>query len=436
MGTKYSSQATSGYNASPPPDDGSQTASNLITWAGIKTKLADVLKTFGEAINTALVAALNLSARAVSSDDSGVAGDHWRSIQLTGGATFTLPDAATVGVGWVVTVVNIGTSIARIARTTSGDTLNGVATNVNLSPGDSVTIKVNAAGNGFIIDSARSVDLSRVEGRLTLSASTPVPSGDVTSATAVRFTPYKGNKIALFDGTGTWHDLAFTEKSLTAPAAANTVYDVFGYNDAGVLSIEALAWTNVSSRATALILQDGVLVRSGATNKRYLGTFCTTSIAGQVEDSRARRLVWNYYNRVRRGMLAVESTNSWSYSLAAFHQANANATNQLDFVVGVAEDAVTAKVVGIAANDTGNQIFAVGIGLNSTTVNSAQLIGSVSSAVANRNLIVVAEYQAVVPAGKSSLVWLEFAEATGVTTWVGDGNVLYAQSGIKGEIFA
>ena len=53
----YVSVSASGYNASPPPDDGSQVAANLITWAGIKTKLADVVKVLADGINTNVLAA-------------------------------------------------------------------------------------------------------------------------------------------------------------------------------------------------------------------------------------------------------------------------------------------------------------------------------------------------------------------------------------------
>ena len=53
----YSSQSISGYNASPPPDDGSQVVANRVTWSGIKTKLDDPIKTLSEAINTAVLSA-------------------------------------------------------------------------------------------------------------------------------------------------------------------------------------------------------------------------------------------------------------------------------------------------------------------------------------------------------------------------------------------
>ena len=53
----YSSQSSSGYNSSPPSDDGSETEANRIKWSTIRTKLSDVLKTFAEAIDAAVLAA-------------------------------------------------------------------------------------------------------------------------------------------------------------------------------------------------------------------------------------------------------------------------------------------------------------------------------------------------------------------------------------------
>lgn len=37
-------------------------------------------------------------------------------------------------------------------------------------------------------------------GRLTLTTGTPITTSDVTASTSVYFTPYKGNRIALFNG--------------------------------------------------------------------------------------------------------------------------------------------------------------------------------------------------------------------------------------------
>lgn len=48
----WSTVTVTGYNTSPPPDDGSQIASNKVTWAGIKTKIGDPLNTAISALNS------------------------------------------------------------------------------------------------------------------------------------------------------------------------------------------------------------------------------------------------------------------------------------------------------------------------------------------------------------------------------------------------
>jgi hypothetical protein len=41
----WTTVTVTGYNSSPPPDDGSQVAANKVTWSGTKTKLTDPLNT-------------------------------------------------------------------------------------------------------------------------------------------------------------------------------------------------------------------------------------------------------------------------------------------------------------------------------------------------------------------------------------------------------
>lgn len=54
----YTEVTISGYNSSPPSDDGSQTASNQVTWAAIKTKLADPIKTALETVDDRVASAI------------------------------------------------------------------------------------------------------------------------------------------------------------------------------------------------------------------------------------------------------------------------------------------------------------------------------------------------------------------------------------------
>lgn len=61
MTVSYSQVTVSGYNSSPPADDGSVTASNQVLWSTIKTKLSDPLKTALESIDDNVAAAIALA---------------------------------------------------------------------------------------------------------------------------------------------------------------------------------------------------------------------------------------------------------------------------------------------------------------------------------------------------------------------------------------
>lgn len=49
----YQSPTLSSYNDDPPPDDGSLTSANRVTWAKIKNEIGDPLSTYAQAVNTA-----------------------------------------------------------------------------------------------------------------------------------------------------------------------------------------------------------------------------------------------------------------------------------------------------------------------------------------------------------------------------------------------
>lgn len=201
------------------------------------------------------------------------------------------------------------------------------------------------------------------EGRLTLTSGTAVTTADVTAATTVYFAPYKGNRIALYDGTR-WKLHAFTERSLSLSGfTAGRNYDVFLYDNAGTLTLQAVIWTNDTTRATALATQDGAYVQTGNTSRRYLGTIRITATTGQCEDSQAKRYVWNYANRVVRLGAKTEATShnhtaSWRYW-------NNDTAQKMEFVIGVAEDGLSAS---LSAEWNGNGTIAyVALGLDTTT---------------------------------------------------------------------
>jgi hypothetical protein len=156
LGTKYSSQSTSGYNSSPPVDDGTASEANKVKWSTIKTKLADVLKTFGEAINSALVTALDQSCRTVAASDSAAATDHNRAIQVTtSSVTITLADATTMAAGYIVSVANQSSGNISIALATATDTIDGVTNTTQVIHSKEVRrYIVNTAATGYITASS------------------------------------------------------------------------------------------------------------------------------------------------------------------------------------------------------------------------------------------------------------------------------------------
>jgi len=233
---------------------------------------------------------------------------------------------------------------------------------IGLTGDDDFHFKVSPDGTGWkdsiVIDKSTGVvtmpftsssaggSHSVCEGRLTLTSGVAVSLSDVSAATTVYFTPFRGNKIGVYNGTA-WSIFDLTEINLSLSGfAANTNFDIYVYDNSGTLTLENVAWTDDTTRATALILQDGVYVKSGEATRRYLGTIRTTGITGQTEDSAggsitiAKRLVWNAYNRVSRPVLIYENTPSWAYSTSTWRRMNNNSNMKVDFVTGLSEDAI------------------------------------------------------------------------------------------------
>lgn len=140
------------------------------------------------------------------------------------------------------------------------------------------------------------------EGRLTLTTAVPVTTSDVTGATTVYYTPYKGGWIWLYTNS-VWQPYLFTERSLAlGTLSSDKNYDIFIYDNAGTVTLEfSAAWSTDTGRADALAYQNGFLVKSGSTNKLWLGTIRTTATT-TTEDSVAKRFLCNAYNDEPREM--------------------------------------------------------------------------------------------------------------------------------------
>lgn len=315
------------------------------------------------------------------------------ALQLTHSAAFILPSAAniTTVAGDCLMAVNESTGVWRVVE-------------YQRSTGAPVAGGGDHAVMGF---------------RLTLSSGTAVTLTDVTGATTIYCSPYKGKKIGLYDGS-VWNIRESAEFSLALGTLTSALpYDVFCYDNSGTPTLEFLAWTNDTTRATALAYQDGVLVKSGAATRRYLGTFYTTSTT-TTEDSSINRYLWNYYNRCERKLQKVDATASWNYTTATNREANGG-NNRVNIIVGREEDIVSVDLTAYASNTSAGVALVIGIGLDSTTTRSADCPGeTITTISAGVGIQLSTFYRGFVGTGKHSLVRLEYSVATGTTTWYGD----------------
>jgi hypothetical protein len=313
--------------------------------------------------------------------------------------------------------------------TTSGN----VTVGGDLSVGDDVAVTGDLAVTGSLTVAGVAISLARniCNGRLTLTTAVPVTTADVTAATTLRWALYGGNQIALYTGTE-WVARATAELSIAVPATTDTGYDVFIYDNAGTATLELTSWTSLTTRATALTTQDGVLVKTGATTRRYVGSFRTTGVSGQTEDSEANRYVWNYYNRVPRSLKRIEATDSWTYTTATYRQANNAAANQVGVFIGVVEAPVDLALNAYASNAGTISLWSA-IGYDSVTVPLLPIYGSTDVAgVPSQTFGRIVHYPAV---GYHYYAWLERSQASGTTTWYGDNaDATLLQSGLFGSV--
>lgn len=215
MGTKYSTTSVSGYNATPPSDGGAATEENRITWAKIKTKLPDPIKTALESIDSKLVTAFDVGPSSKSINYSTVAGDHLKTLSCTAAITVSLMDAATATAGYTVSISNQSGGVVTIGRATSGDTINGSAADMTLRDKTAATLRVNASANGYEVIGVsvkELTELARTDGNFIVGDGTAfVAESGATARTslglgtaATQNTGTSGANVPLCNANNTW----------------------------------------------------------------------------------------------------------------------------------------------------------------------------------------------------------------------------------------
>jgi len=300
-------------------------------------------------------------------------------------------------------------------------------------------------GNVYLYDtswhqiaaSGATVYPSTIEGRLTTESGVPVSTSDRTAQGTIYYTPTTTSGVATTNGNLTLYNgtalanVAFTQLSLALTVSSGSNYDVFvDYNSGTPQLVLSAAWTNDTTRADALGLQSGVVIKSGTATYRWVGTI-RGSAANVTEDSATKRFVWNAFNQVRSFLSVVDTTNTWTWNTAAWHQANASTANQVEYVSGSASQLVSADVWGHTNGGSGIA-GTVGVGIDSTTANSAQQYREASAGINNGEWVTDAHYRGFPGLGYHKVIWLEYARA-GTVTFLGDSGVVTIQTGLAAE---
>jgi hypothetical protein len=302
-------------------------------------------------------------------------------------------------------------------------------------------------------------------GRLTLTSGLPVLTADVTAATTIYYTPYRGDAIPLFNPDLNYFvGYTFTELSQTladatkAPAATavSSVYDVFIALD-GVGNPQMYrgpAWTNDTTRSagTALIRRQGFLVNQVAITNGptancglYVGTFRTsaTGANGQVDmmfqptaaaGGTANRLfLWNAFNRVRIVANNRDSADSWADTAGTWGYRNGNAASRIDFVTGLVEEGFLAISTQYSQNSTAafRRLNCVSVDVNNNYYQQSSPGVGIEGASAAAGDPMVAYLTERTQLGVHYVVPLEVAAAGGAATWYGDNGGTVIQTSFK-----
>lgn len=204
--------------------------------------------------------------------------------------------------------------------TLSRGTLEESSTGSAISLSASATVMLSvSAGTLAMLDIAMQSVIPG--GRLTTESGVPVSTSDRTAQSTIYYTPFVHDTVPLWDGAQ-WKPVKFAETSLALSGlTSGRPYDVFGYLSSGVLALELLAWTNDTTRATDVTLQDGRYCKSGDKTRLLLGAIYTSG-ATTTEDAASTRYVGNVYNLRERRVRASKS-GSHTYTTAAVRECNA-----------------------------------------------------------------------------------------------------------------
>lgn len=316
----------------------------------------------------------------------------------------------------------------------------------------------NLGDSGMLISE---IGLSPAFGpRLSLVSEIAIPTADVIGATHVYVQPsvLGGNLVILPNGTGkvgAYYNPIDIQLTPTRNLAASG-YDVWmGISSGNVVAGTGPAWASAttasSTRGTGagttefeiwnglFVNKNEITVWNGTNSYNFparsallVGSFRTVA-AGETQDTKTDRWVSSLYSPATRILERIEPTQSWVYSAQVWRLVNANALNQLSIFQCIAGRDVEIEATATFSNTTATyQLANVGIGKNSVTVNSAQILqvaAATSSFFGNGR----ASFKENSNLGLTGYAWIEQGAGADAQTWRGTLSPV-VRNGILGRV--
>jgi hypothetical protein len=158
------------------------------------------------------------------------------------------------------------------------------------------------------------------EGRLTLESGVPVSVADQTAKTSVFFTPHRGNRVGLYDGTR-WHVRPFTQLTgALGTLVADKLYDWFIWDNAGVPTLElGPVWTGSGQAITGATNATPIVITA---NAHGLANGDEVYISG-VGGNTAANGTWIVANQTTNTFELTGSVGNGAYTSGGYFSARA-----------------------------------------------------------------------------------------------------------------
>lgn len=221
------------------------------------------------------------------------------------------------------------------------------------------------------------------QGRLTVSATLPVPTTDLFSATSIYYLPYTGGYAPIYVSSGVWKTISITGVPALSLSGfvASALYDIFLQESAinpGTGELVAIQWASTTARtaAGAIGRLNGYYVQSSTPSRLYLGTIRIGTTAGSMDDSTSNRAVWNYYNRIPRTVLRTVATAATTYTPTtpsasgtwrAWLGLTGTSAIYVIITVGIAEQPIDLQLSSRMRSNAATTGAAIALGYNSPT---------------------------------------------------------------------